>query len=138
MRFSVVALVAAVAAVANAQSDAYPFKPNGPCVAECLLSVGKKMDPNFTDDPTSPNFISSLSYAHDRGTPKYTTYMSETGQCIMKCPAAEQELYKEDYEAKATWYTNNKNKVAVSGASSTGLASGVVATVALLSAAALL
>lgn len=35
MRFSIVALIAAVAATASAQS--YPFQPNGACVAKCLL-----------------------------------------------------------------------------------------------------
>ncbi|KAF9960165.1 hypothetical protein BGZ65_012688 [Modicella reniformis] len=140
MRFSVFALVASIAAVANAQSDAYPFKPNGACVASCLLTVGKKMYPDFTDDPTNNNFLTSLSYAHDRGTPKYMSYMSDTGPCIGKCPLEEQNLYKEQYDAKNTWYLSHKdgaNTTASGAPASSGLASGFVGTVALLSAAAL-
>ncbi|KAI7825379.1 hypothetical protein BC939DRAFT_448686 [Gamsiella multidivaricata] len=87
MRFSAVAILAAVVAVANAQSDAYPFKDNGACVAKCLLDAGLSMDPNFTDDPTNPNFLTSLGYAHDKGTPKYTAYMTKSGTCITGCPA---------------------------------------------------
>jgi len=43
---------------------------------------------DFTDDPANPNFIASLSLAHDRGTPKYTSYMTDTGMCFVnsKCP----------------------------------------------------
>jgi hypothetical protein len=38
MRFSVVAIVAAIVAVASAQelNPLYPFKPDGPCIQKCL------------------------------------------------------------------------------------------------------
>ncbi|KAF9347019.1 hypothetical protein BGX34_003463 [Mortierella sp. NVP85] len=140
MRFSVVALVAAVAAVANAQSDAYPFKPNGPCIKNCLDTVGKKMFADFTDDPANPNFMASLALAHERGTPKYTSYMTDTGMCFVnsKCPQEEQDLYSQQYEAKNEWYQKNKNAGGKkSGASTSGIASGLVGTVALLGAVAL-
>ncbi|KAF9109244.1 hypothetical protein BGX27_007834 [Mortierella sp. AM989] len=123
MRFSVVALVAAVAAVAHAQSAAYPFAPNGPCVKECLLTVGKGMDPNFTDDPTSPYFITSLAFAHERQTPKYMAYMSTTGPCIGKCPLEEQGIYNKDYPAKNDWYVANKNGGGTAPSSSSGATS---------------
>ncbi|KAF8977577.1 hypothetical protein BGZ46_007268 [Entomortierella lignicola] len=120
MRFSVIALVATVAAVANAQTDYYPFQPNGACVKSCLLTVGKDMDPKFTDEPTDPYFISSLYYAHERGTPKYIAYMTKTGPCIAKCPQAEQDLYNKDYPPKNDWYLAHKNGGA---ATSSGAAS---------------
>ncbi|KAF9358632.1 hypothetical protein BGX26_001261 [Mortierella sp. AD094] len=109
MRFSVIAIVAAIAAVAHAQTDYYPFTPNGPCVKSCLLTVGKKMDPKFTDEPTDPYFITSLSYAHERQTPKYIAYMTETGPCVGKCPMEEQTLYNLDYPKKMDWYLAHKN-----------------------------
>lgn len=64
---------------------------------------------DFTSDPNNPNFIKSLGYAHDRGTPKYTNYMTKTGLCISKCPQAQLNLYNEQYDAKNTWYLANKN-----------------------------
>ncbi|KAG0309703.1 hypothetical protein BGZ98_009461 [Dissophora globulifera] len=108
MRFSALAVLAAVVAVANAQTDAYPFKPNGPCVAKCLLDVGKTMYPDFTDDPTNAHFLESLGYAHDKGTPKYITYMTNTGMCIGSCPKEELDLYNSQYQAKADWYASKK------------------------------
>ncbi|KAF9433917.1 hypothetical protein BGZ76_008814 [Entomortierella beljakovae] len=109
MRFSVIALVATVAAVANAQSDLYPFAADGPCVTKCLLDVGVSMFPAFTDDPASPNFMESLSYAHSKGQPKYTAYMTKTGPCIGACPASEQEFYLKNYPAKQAWYDAKLN-----------------------------
>ncbi|KAG0004359.1 hypothetical protein BGZ79_009503 [Entomortierella chlamydospora] len=129
MRFSVIAIVAAIAAVAHAQTDYYPFKPNGACVKSCLLTVGQKMDPQFTDDPTNPYFIASLAYAHERGTPKYIAYMTETGPCIGKCPADEQALYNLDYPAKNDWYVAHKNDAAAT-ASATAPASSTTSAAA--------
>ena len=73
---------------------------------------------DFTSDPNNPHFIESLSYAHDRGTPKYTTYMTKTGMCISKCPQSELDFYNEQYQAKADWYNANKN----GGTAATGTA----------------
>ncbi|KAF9362784.1 hypothetical protein BGX34_005511 [Mortierella sp. NVP85] len=112
MRFAIVALVAAVALVPSAQAVDYPFKPNGPCVAKCLNDAGKSMFPNFTDNPNSPYFIESLSYAHERGTQKYTDYMTKSGMCLATsaCPQDETDLYQAQYAAKAAWYQENKSK----------------------------
>ncbi|KAF9387541.1 hypothetical protein CPC16_006988 [Podila verticillata] len=111
MRFSVVAIVAAVVAVASAQelNPLYPFKANGPCVDKCLVDVGNKMLPGvFTEDPSNPNFMKSLALAHERNTPAYTAYMTETGMCLSKCPADEQALYQSQYQAKTNWYQSHK------------------------------
>lgn len=62
----------------------------------------------FTSDPCNPEFMASLAFAHERGTPNYTKYMTDTGMCIMGCPATEQNLYNEQYKAKAAWYANAK------------------------------
>ncbi|KAF9420205.1 hypothetical protein BGZ94_009175 [Podila epigama] len=115
MRFSVIAIAAAVVAVVSAQDPhptLYPFKANGACVHKCLTDVGLDMDPKFTNDPTNEYFIKSLGYAHDRGTPKYTAYMTGTGMCIMKCPKVEQDLYNEQYEAKNDFYVKKKAELA--------------------------
>ncbi|KAI8347235.1 hypothetical protein B0O80DRAFT_465842 [Mortierella sp. GBAus27b] len=85
MRASVVALIAAVAAVANALD--YPFQSDGPCVSKCLSDAGKSLYSSWTDDPNSPNFIESLSYAHERGTDKYRNFMTKAGMCMGPCPA---------------------------------------------------
>ncbi|KAG0380543.1 hypothetical protein BGX24_007398 [Mortierella sp. AD032] len=106
MRFSVVALVAAVVAVASAQelNPLYPFPPNGECIDACLIKVGKDMMPNFTNDPASPDFLASLAFAHERDTPAYKKYMGTTGPCVGRCPADQQQAYLKGYEAKAAWY----------------------------------
>ncbi|KAF9181262.1 hypothetical protein BGZ51_005565 [Haplosporangium sp. Z 767] len=109
MRFSAIAIISTVVAVASAQTGGYPFKANGACVAACLDKAGKSMFPNFSSDPNSPYFIESLSYAHDRGTPKYMAYMTQTGTCISTCPKDEQDQYMADYQAKADWYAANKD-----------------------------
>ncbi|KAG0360538.1 hypothetical protein BG005_010455 [Podila minutissima] len=131
MRFSVVAIVAAAVAVASAQelNPLYPFKPNGACVQKCLDDAGNKMLPGkWTSDPSQPGFLESLGFAHDRGTPKYSSYMSETGTCIATkgCPPPEQELYKSQYEAKMAWYLDAKAKAAAAAAKSAAAGSAAV------------
>ncbi|KAG0316508.1 hypothetical protein BG000_004839 [Podila horticola] len=149
MRFSVVAIAAAVVAIASAQelNPLYPFKPNGPCVAKCLLDGGNKVLPGqFTEDPANPNFMASLAIAHERGTPKYTAYMTDTGPCKGKCSPEEQALYSSQYEAKNVWYANKKAELAgngtttsapaptATGAASTLKMSGLVGAAAVMSA----
>ncbi|KAF9334074.1 hypothetical protein BG006_002738 [Podila minutissima] len=127
MHFSVIAIVAAVAAVASAQevNPLYPFKPNGACVNKCLVDVGNKMLPGqFTQDPTNPNFMASLALGHDRGTPKYSMYMGETGPCYAKCPVEEQDLYKSQFQAKAAWYMSKKAELAGNGTTTTTTTAG--------------
>ncbi|KAG0275386.1 hypothetical protein BGZ95_008842 [Linnemannia exigua] len=120
MRFSVVALVAAVVAVASAQdaplNPLYPFPAEGACVEACLVKIGKNMMPNFTRDPASPDFLASLAFAHERDTPAYKKYMGETGPCIAKCPAAEQGQYMKAYDAKAAWYYAKTGKTPTASA----------------------
>ncbi|KAF8947730.1 hypothetical protein BGZ47_008102 [Haplosporangium gracile] len=110
MRFSTVAIASAVVAVASAQdvNPLYPFQPNGPCVDGCLTKVGKSMFDKFTNDPASPDFMASLAFAHERDTPAYKTYMTQTGMCIMNCPMSEQDLYNTQYKGKAAWYADKK------------------------------
>ncbi|KAF9082969.1 hypothetical protein BGX29_003481 [Mortierella sp. GBA35] len=127
MRFSVVALVAALVAVSSAQDivdPTYPFKPNGPCVDKCLNDIGKKLMPGFTSDPKDPKFLESLGYAHDRGTPKYTAYMNQSGMCIMKCPAEEQNLYLQQANEKNAWYVEKKAGGTPGAGNSTAIPSG--------------
>ncbi|KAK3806824.1 MAG: hypothetical protein J3Q66DRAFT_392877 [Benniella sp.] len=112
MHFSAVALVAAVALASSAQAVDYPFKPNGPCVSKCLNDAGKSMYSKFTDDPNSPYFFESLSYAHERGTQKYTDYMTKSGMCLAtaNCPKSEIDIYQNQYAEKSAWYQKNKPK----------------------------
>ncbi|KAG0196532.1 hypothetical protein BGX33_001561 [Mortierella sp. NVP41] len=127
MRFSVVALVAALVAVSSAQDivdPAYPFKPNGACVDKCLNDVGKKLMPGFTSDPKDPKFLESLGYAHDRGTPKYTAYMNQTGLCISSCPLEEQNLYSQQAKEKNAWYVEKKAGGTPGAGNSTATPSG--------------
>ncbi|KAG0252603.1 hypothetical protein BG011_006876 [Mortierella polycephala] len=148
MRFSAIAIISAVVAVASAQTEGYPFTPNGECVAACLVKAGTGLFPNFSSDPNSPYFIESLSYAHDRGTPKYTAFMTASGMCIGGCPKEEQDHYLADNEAKSDWYAANKDTyqsgsgdspapTPESAASSAVVAKGLVGAAALMGAIAL-
>ncbi|KAG0010799.1 hypothetical protein BGZ80_001177 [Entomortierella chlamydospora] len=87
----------------------YPFEPNGACVAGCTNEVGKAMFPNYSEDPSSPYFIESLSYTFERGSAKTTEFMTKTGMCMGKCPQTELDLYTAQYPAQLEWYNANKN-----------------------------
>ncbi|KAG0203519.1 hypothetical protein BGX33_009057, partial [Mortierella sp. NVP41] len=89
---------------------AYPFKPNGPCVADCINTIGKSKFPNFTDDPKSPYFFESLSYTFDRGSEKTVDFMMAVGMCQGKCPAEENNLYRDQFFDQLNWYNANKPK----------------------------
>ncbi|KAG0345559.1 hypothetical protein BG004_003583 [Podila humilis] len=141
MRFSIVAVIATVAAVASAQATnpAYPFTEDGPCVKSCLLEAGKSLYPEYTDDPAAPNFLESMAYGHERGTPKYTAFMTKSGTCMSKCPKTEQDLYNSQFSAKANWFTEKKAAATPSSPSSanTKTVTGLVGSAALLCAVAL-
>lgn len=62
----------------------------------------------FTNDPSSPDFMASLAFAHERDTPAYKSYMGTTGPCVATCPMSEQDLYNSQYKAKAAWYADKK------------------------------
>ncbi|KAF9298933.1 hypothetical protein BGZ88_003439, partial [Linnemannia elongata] len=89
---------------------AYPFKPNGPCVQNCINTVGKAMFPNFSDDPKSPYFFESLSYSFESGSDKTRAFMTDVGMCQGKCPAAENDLYSAQFFDQKVWYNANKPK----------------------------
>ncbi|KAG0316400.1 hypothetical protein BGZ97_006915, partial [Linnemannia gamsii] len=89
---------------------AYPFQPNGPCVANCINTVGKAAFPNFSEDPKSPYFWESLSYSFDSGSDKTREFMTDVGMCQGKCPAAENQLYSDQFYNQKQWYLANKPK----------------------------
>lgn len=107
------------------------------------------MFPNWSMDPNSPYFMESLEFPHNRGTPAYTTFMGKTGMCNSKCPMDEQNLYKEQYQAKNDWYVAQKSASTATGSASvptktsapdsksTNAASGVAASTGLIGAAAI-
>ncbi|KAG0283489.1 hypothetical protein BGZ96_012107, partial [Linnemannia gamsii] len=89
---------------------AYPFQPNGPCVNTCVTTVGKKMFPNFSEDPKSPYFWESLAYSFESGSPNTRNFMMDVGMCQGVCPAAENALYSEQFYYQKQWYLANKPK----------------------------
>ncbi|KAG0333963.1 hypothetical protein BG004_000615 [Podila humilis] len=150
MRFSIVAIVASVVAVVAAQeaplNPLYPFKPDGPCVKACNEEAGKSLFPEYTEDPASPKFLESMSYGHEKGTPKYTAYMGKAGMCMGKCPQEEQNLMRQQFNAKAAWYAEKKaaaeaaaaaDAASKSGAAGSAAVSGIASVVAVAVAAAL-
>ncbi|KAF9430296.1 hypothetical protein BGZ76_000894 [Entomortierella beljakovae] len=109
MRVSAVALIATLAAIANAQSAYFPFSPEGPCVSECTNTAGKSFFANYNDkDEYGPYFIESLSYTFERGTPKAIKFMTKAGMCMGACAQPELDLYTANYSPKLEWYKLNK------------------------------
>ncbi|KAF9926835.1 hypothetical protein FBU30_003657 [Linnemannia zychae] len=109
MRFASAVVVAAMAAIASAQSAYFPFAPEGPCVAACTDRVGKSMFPLYNDvDENGPFFLPSLAYTYERGTPTTIQFMTEAGQCMTPCPVPELDLYRAQYPNKLKWYQANK------------------------------
>ncbi|KAG0240711.1 hypothetical protein BGW41_006708 [Actinomortierella wolfii] len=102
MKFSVVALVASVVAVASAID--YPFAAEPKCIADCKMEAGKKIMADYTLDPQNPKFMESQAIEMVKGTPNYTRFMSESGMCMSKCTQEEQQAYMKDFAARREWY----------------------------------
>ncbi|KAF9586395.1 hypothetical protein BGW38_005826 [Lunasporangiospora selenospora] len=112
MRFTTIAAVAAVAAVAQAQITDYPFPANAPCIQGCIDKVGKAEFADFSMDPANPNFMASLAFISERGTPRYSAFMGKTGPCMMSCTQQEQDDYRAAFDKKVQWYLAKKAELA--------------------------
>ncbi|GJJ71142.1 hypothetical protein EMPS_03492 [Entomortierella parvispora] len=105
MRFSAAVVLASLAAFVTAapvskavQSEYFPFTPEGPCVSACTNSVGKSLFVNYDDlDSYGPNFIQSLSYTFERGSPTTISFMTKAGTCMSTCPQPELDIYTANY-----------------------------------------
>ncbi|KAG0228499.1 hypothetical protein BGW42_002123 [Actinomortierella wolfii] len=121
MKFSVVALVASVVAVASAID--YPFAAEPKCIADCKMEAGKKIMADYTLDPQNPKFMESQAIEMVKGTPNYTRFMSESGMCMSKCTQEEQQAYMKDFAARREWYQKQTGSGgAPSGTSPSGAA----------------
>ncbi|KAI9491728.1 hypothetical protein BDB00DRAFT_746836, partial [Zychaea mexicana] len=99
----------AALAAANC-NPSYDVAEPGPCVKECKIKAGQDMWAQWTDDPASADFIESLSYKCERGTPAYTTYMTQSGMCVMNCSADEQADYgNREHADSCAWYQEHKD-----------------------------
>ncbi|KAG0199116.1 hypothetical protein BGX28_007543, partial [Mortierella sp. GBA30] len=96
-------------------SSKYPFKPDGPCVEACSIKTGKALFPNFSHDESSPYWMESLGYDHDRSHPKYQEFMMNAGMCMGACPASETDLFRAQFQAKIEWYQKNKGNTGNEG-----------------------
>ncbi|KAG0268600.1 hypothetical protein DFQ27_006238, partial [Actinomortierella ambigua] len=116
--FSAVALIASVAAVASAAVN-YPFAPSSPCMSACSIEEGKKIYPDYTQDPASPHFMKSIEVELFKGHPDYSKFQMNAGMCWMKCPQAEQEAYIKDFPARRAWFESQPPTTQDTGAAST-------------------
>ncbi|KAI9491710.1 hypothetical protein BDB00DRAFT_766657 [Zychaea mexicana] len=117
---------AASAAAADC-NPSYNVTAGPECISNCRQKAGSAMWSDYTTDPTSPNYIESLSYECVKGTPTYTTFMTQSGICMMSCSSDDQADYgnREHTEACA-WYTEHSSDTCAgaSGSGSTASASG--------------
>ncbi|KAF9094439.1 hypothetical protein BGX27_001461, partial [Mortierella sp. AM989] len=90
-------------------SEDFPFFPDGPCVSTCTVTAGLAMFPNYSEDPSSPYFVESLSYSYESGSAKTQEFMTKAGMCMGRCPQAELDLYTNQFQAKKAWYLEHKN-----------------------------
>ncbi|KAI8146181.1 hypothetical protein BJV82DRAFT_487740, partial [Fennellomyces sp. T-0311] len=95
------------------------------CIEKCRESAGKGMSADYTLDPNSPNFITSLSYECEKGTPAYTTYMTQSGICMMNCSADDQaDFGSREHADICTWYSAHKSDTCADGSSGSTSSSG--------------
>ena len=82
------------------------------------------MDKSFSLDPSSSSFISSLANECEKGTPSYTSYMTQSGMCMMKCSESEQADYgSREHPDVCTWYSAHKSDSCADASGSTSSSS---------------
>ncbi|KAI9250181.1 hypothetical protein BDA99DRAFT_523076 [Phascolomyces articulosus] len=116
---------AASAAAANC-NPSYNVAAGPECITKCRQEAGLAMDKSYTLDASSDKFISSLALECEKGTPSYTSFMTQSGMCMMKCSESDQADYGSREHADAcTWYTAHKSDTCAdaSGSASTPAAS---------------
>ncbi|KAG0332428.1 hypothetical protein BG005_005449, partial [Podila minutissima] len=93
-----------------AVDPAFPFQPNGACVAKCTSDAGKSLWADYSEDPKSPFFWQSLAFSYAAGSTNNIEFMRRAGTCMAMapCPKPEMDLYKAQYNAQRTWYNANK------------------------------
>ncbi|ORZ00938.1 hypothetical protein BCR43DRAFT_511873 [Syncephalastrum racemosum] len=91
-------------------SSSYNVTAGSDCIENCKKSAGTTLYSDYTTDPSSPNFIKSLSYECAKGTPDYTAFMSSSGTCMMGCSSTEQQDYgSREYAQTCAWYAEHKD-----------------------------
>ncbi|KAK9763160.1 hypothetical protein K7432_010421 [Basidiobolus ranarum] len=79
------------------------------CITNCNTKAGKELFSNYSNDPTSPEFIKSLSYECDSANPERTSFMTKAGICMVACTKEEQDGYTNGYKAFCGWYQEHKS-----------------------------
>jgi len=102
----------------------YNVKPEPTCIADCNRKAGQGIWDEWTDDPTSPNFVKSLSYMCDKSSPKHIEFMMESGICMTKCSKEDQNIFREAYGQTCNFYqAYSKNPDCKSGRGINGVSS---------------
>ncbi|KAG2227771.1 hypothetical protein INT45_002009 [Circinella minor] len=100
----------AASAVAANCNPSFDVAAGSDCITKCRQEAGVAMDKSFTLDPSSSSFISSLANECEKGTPSYTSYMTQSGMCMMKCSESEQADYgSREHADVCTWYSAHKS-----------------------------
>ncbi|KAI8365250.1 uncharacterized protein BYT42DRAFT_608771 [Radiomyces spectabilis] len=102
------ALAGAAMAAENC-NPTYQVQSAGQCTSDCNQKAGQGLWSDWTSDPSSPNFIKSLSFNCAKGTPEYTSFMTSAGSCMMKCDKAEQDKYFAEFGQTCSWYQQHKD-----------------------------
>ncbi|WFD28760.1 hypothetical protein MNAN1_003774, partial [Malassezia nana] len=84
----------------------YDVQPEPKCISDCNRKAGQSMWRDWTDDPSSPNFIKSMGFMCERGTPNYMTFMTKGGECMMKCSKADQDTFTQTFGQICNFYND--------------------------------
>ncbi|KAG0194634.1 hypothetical protein DFQ28_008893 [Apophysomyces sp. BC1034] len=105
--------------------SSYSVPSAGDCIKSCNQKAGTGLYSEWTNDPSSPNFLKSLSYQCAKGTDDYMTFMTNAGVCMTACSKDQQDAFGKEFSAACQWYDQHKNgKCDSSGSSGSGGASG--------------
>lgn len=89
---------------------------------------GQSLWPEWTDDPASSNFINSLAFQCEKGTPNYMAFMTSAGMCMTSCSADDQAAFKTEFQQACQWYTSHSNDTCSGSSSNSSSASSTTAT----------
>ncbi|CAO3648896.1 unnamed protein product [Cunninghamella blakesleeana] len=111
MRPSLLILGAASYVAAQSCNPTFNVSSTSDCIKNCGINAGKAIDPKFTLDSNSADFVSSVSLlCSGKQNPDYLAFMTSAGTCWASCPKEDQTGYTStEYPATCKWFEAHKN-----------------------------
>ncbi|KAI9282081.1 hypothetical protein BC943DRAFT_329134 [Umbelopsis sp. AD052] len=122
-----IAAGSSVATAATNCNPSYNATTSPTCIANCNKKAGQGLWADWTDDPTSTNFVKSLSFQCEKGTPNYMAFMTSAGVCMTSCSTDDQSAFKTEFQQACQWYTSHTNDTCSGTSATTSSTSGASA-----------